>query len=77
MLLAQINPDQAATIVAVLGAVASARGTQVPTHADRAVIEAAAAHLLGAPTVPEHHGPFDPRRGRRAARGTGRRASSR
>ena len=42
MLLAQINPDQATTIVEVLGAVASARGTQVPTHVDRAVIEAAA-----------------------------------
>lgn len=54
MQLAAITPDQADTIVAVLGAVATARGTQEPSDADRAVVRAAATHLLGAPAaVPE------------------------
>jgi hypothetical protein len=53
MQLAAINQDQAATIVAVLGAVATARGTEDPAAADRAVIRTAARELLGGPTVPD------------------------
>jgi hypothetical protein len=51
MELAAIDPDQATTIVAVLGAVATARGTQPASEADLAVIRAASRHLLGNPRV--------------------------
>jgi hypothetical protein len=50
--LAGISTEQAATVVTVLGAVATARGTQVPSEADLAVIRAASRHLLGDPEVP-------------------------
>ena len=53
MQLAAINQEQAATIVAVLGAVATARGTEEPSAADLAVIRAAARSLLGGATVPD------------------------
>ncbi|MGZ4690233.1 MAG: hypothetical protein ACXVJW_18495 [Acidimicrobiia bacterium] len=53
MPLATIDSDPAATIVAVLGAVATARGTQTASEADRAVIRAAATAFLGGPEVPE------------------------
>jgi hypothetical protein len=52
MQLATVTAEQAETIVVVLGAVATARGTVEPTPADRAVIGAAAEHLLGGPAVP-------------------------
>src|SRR4051812_13996003 len=52
MQLTRVTAEQAETIVVVLGAVATARGTVAPTAADRAVIDAAAKHLLGAPGVP-------------------------
>jgi hypothetical protein len=52
MQLAPVTAEQAETIVVVLGAVATARGTVEATAADRAVIEAAARHLLGSPDVP-------------------------
>jgi hypothetical protein len=52
MELAPVTAEQAETIVVVLGAVATARGTVEATTADRAVIEAAARHLLGSPEVP-------------------------
>jgi len=53
MQLAATNQDQAATIVAVLGAVATARGTEDASAADLAVIRAAARDLLGGIAVPE------------------------
>jgi hypothetical protein len=53
MQLAEINHEQAATMVAALGAVATARGTEEPSAADRAVIAAAALRLLGGPAVPD------------------------
>jgi hypothetical protein len=56
MQLATVTAEQAETIVAVLGAVATARGTVEPTAGDRAVIGAAADRLLGAPPVPEELG---------------------
>jgi hypothetical protein len=52
MQLAPVTAEQAETIVVVLGAVATARGTVEPTAADRAVIGAAARHLLGGTAVP-------------------------
>jgi hypothetical protein len=52
MQLATVTAEQAETIVAVLGAVATARGMAEPTPGDRAVIAAAAERLLGAPAVP-------------------------
>lgn len=52
MQLAAITEEQSATIVSVLGAVATARGSQTPSVADVAVIRAAARHLLGDPEVP-------------------------
>ncbi len=53
MQLAAIDREQAATIVAVLGAVATARGTETPSPANLAVIRASTRHLLGGATVPE------------------------
>jgi hypothetical protein len=44
-----ISEDQATTIVSVLGAVATGRGTQTPSPGDLAVIRAASRHLLGDP----------------------------
>lgn len=52
MQLVALSPSQQQAIVDVLGAVATARGTTEPTAADRAVIEAAARHLLGGAPVP-------------------------
>jgi hypothetical protein len=52
MQLADVTAEQAETIVTVLGAVATARGTVEPTSGDRAVIGVAATHLLGAAAVP-------------------------
>jgi hypothetical protein len=56
MQLATVTAEQAETIVAVLGAVATARGMADPTPGDRAVIGAAADRLLGAPAVPDDLG---------------------
>jgi hypothetical protein len=56
MQLGTVTAEQAETIVAVLGAVATARGTVEPTPGDRAMIGAAADRLLGAPPVPEDLG---------------------
>jgi hypothetical protein len=56
MQLATVTAEQAETIVAVLGAVATARGTVEPTPGDRAVIGTAAGRLLGASAVPEDLG---------------------
>ena len=53
MELVATTPEQAETIVAVLGAVATARGTQEASEADLAVIGAAASHLLGGAPVPD------------------------
>jgi hypothetical protein len=56
MQLATVTAEQAETIVAVLGAVATARGMADPTPGDRVVIAAAADRLLGAPAVPDDLG---------------------
>lgn len=53
MQFAAINEEQAATMVAVLGAVASARGTEAPSAANLAVIQTAARELLGGVPVPD------------------------